>query len=354
MAFYSACKPTFCRHASNKLTDSLKPDAGKKAVLGKMIKVEVKPQYAEGELYGDNGIAESKKIFKYADISLNTTTLPWLAFECMYGITASKVSDKTLYVDKDSDEQRFGTFTYVYGEVVDGVTKYIACLLHRVKFDLPEESYETTNDSITFGTPTISGKAYADESGDWRTRCEYNTLAEAVKAADFMSTRSTGYVVSDAADDDISLDSESEILLVSASLILSENVPDNEYTGTAAANQQAVTMTNTGSNYVISGDIDGLSAYSIEGTSKKWIGVLVSTGTEDVTTVTMNSSPLGSDDAALAEECGGQAGDFVLWLDAQAISENQQTVALRTSAATADISFSFENITDNGTDNGTE
>ena len=165
-----------------------------------------------------------------------------------------------------------------------------------------------------------------------------------------MSTRSTGYVVSDAADEDISIDSEGEILLASASLILSENVPDNEYTATAAANQQAVTMTNTGSSYVISGDIDGLSAYSIEGTSKKWIGVLVSTGTEDVTTVTMNSSPLGSDDVALAEECGGQAGDFVLWLDAEAISENPQAVALRTSTATADISFSFENVTDNGTE----
>lgn len=350
MAFYSACKPTFCGLQSNKLTDSLKPNSAKKASLGKMIKVEVKPQYAEGELHGDNEIAESKKIFKYADITLNTTTLSWSAFQAMYGIAPSTVSGKTLYVDKVSDEQCFGTFSYVYGEVVDGVTKYIACLLHRVKFDLPEESYETTNDSITFGTPTISGKAYPDEKGNWRTRCEYSSLADAINAADFMSTRSTGYVVANSSDEDISLDSEGEILLASASLITSENVPDNASAVTAAANQEAVTMTNTGGSYVISGDIDSLTAYSIEGTSKKWIGVLVSTGTEDVTTVTMNSSPLGSDDVALAEECGGQAGDFVLWLDAEAISENPQVVALRTSAATADISFSFENATDNGTE----
>ena len=48
--------------------------------IGKMIDVEITPNFSESPLYGNNGLSEYAKEFKDLDVTLNTTTLPIEAF----------------------------------------------------------------------------------------------------------------------------------------------------------------------------------------------------------------------------------------------------------------------------------
>ena len=52
--------------------------------LGKMIDVEVTPNYNEASLYGDNALSEYVKEFKDLDVTLNTTSLPVEAFTALF------------------------------------------------------------------------------------------------------------------------------------------------------------------------------------------------------------------------------------------------------------------------------
>lgn len=44
--------------------------------LGKAIGLNVNPSYAEGSVYGDDELAEYDKEFRYADVTLDTSTIP--------------------------------------------------------------------------------------------------------------------------------------------------------------------------------------------------------------------------------------------------------------------------------------
>lgn len=182
MAFFSACKPYFKPYSN---TTSSSP--GK--AVGKLIQVDVTPNFAEGSLYADDNIAEYKKRFSFADVVLNTSTLPLDVAKEMFSLKTNSTNPELIYA-ADS-EGVFGSFGFVYGEVIDDVTKYNCDVLLKVKFDLPAESYKTQGESIEFGTPTINGRAYVgtyrlnanDKMSVWKIRGSqtgYNTLTEAI------------------------------------------------------------------------------------------------------------------------------------------------------------------------------
>lgn len=75
--------------------------------FGKAVGITVTPSYAEGSLYADDGQAEHDKEFSFADVSLNTSTIP---------------------VDE----------------------------------------HATRGENIEYKTPSITGRASADEDGDWK------------------------------------------------------------------------------------------------------------------------------------------------------------------------------------------
>ena len=67
---------------------------------GKAIELTIDRKYAEGSLDGDNVQAEYDKEFRYADVNMNTTTLPIKAHSVMFGHSVTAVSYTHLDVYK--------------------------------------------------------------------------------------------------------------------------------------------------------------------------------------------------------------------------------------------------------------
>lgn len=134
--------------------------------LGKAIGVNVSPSYAEGSLYADDEQAEYDKEFLYADVTLNTSTLPIKAHNVMFG---HKVNEEETGVTFNKDDQAgYVGSAWISVEKVDNVRKYVGNFLTKVKFSEPSDEHSTKGESIEYKTPTISGRAINNSSGDWK------------------------------------------------------------------------------------------------------------------------------------------------------------------------------------------
>ena len=144
---------------------------------GKAIGITVTPSYAEGGLYGDDAQAEYDKEFRYADVVLNTTTLPKEAHEKMFG-HGTEETDVVVY--KLDDEAKYVGMAWISVEKVDGKTSFVANFLPRVKFAEPAGDYSTKGENIEYKTPSISGRAVANTEGVWKKTKSCETEAEAI------------------------------------------------------------------------------------------------------------------------------------------------------------------------------
>ena len=127
--------------------------------FGKAIGLQVTPNYAEGSLNADDAQVEYDKEFNYAEVTLNTSTIPIEAHEKMFG---HKVNEgKTGATFNKDDQAKYVGMGWISVEKVDGVRKFIGNVLYKVKFSEPSEDYSTKGDSIEYKTPSITGRAIA-------------------------------------------------------------------------------------------------------------------------------------------------------------------------------------------------
>lgn len=143
--------------------------------FGKAIGLQVTPNYAEGSLYADDGQAEYDKEFSYAEVTLNTSTIPIVAHEKMFGHT---VTEKNVKFNGDDQNNDVG-LGWISVEKVNGVRSFIGNFLDKVKFSEPSEDYATRGESIEYKTPSITGRASAVDGGGWKETETFATEAEA-------------------------------------------------------------------------------------------------------------------------------------------------------------------------------
>ncbi|HIY18262.1 MAG TPA: major tail protein [Candidatus Blautia avistercoris] len=173
MAYIGLTKPTVAKLDESGGT----PEYTDGFACGKAIEMSITPNYAEGSLYADNEKAEYDKEFSYAEVTLNTSTLPIEAHKIMFGHTTDE--EENTIVDKSADESNYVGLGIYVREKVNGVRKYIAMWIHKVKFTESEESYKTKGDAIEYQTPSITGQAIAISTGEWRERKICDTEQEA-------------------------------------------------------------------------------------------------------------------------------------------------------------------------------
>ena len=175
MAFTGLVRPTVAKLDESSGT----PKYTGKASCGKAIQLTVTVTYAEGSLCGDDGQAEYDREFSYADLVLNTTTLPTEVHNTMFGHTVSTDTEKSIK-DSATDEAPYVGFGIYVPQKIDGKRSYMAIWFNKVKFTEADETYNTKADSITYNTPSVNGRAVAlDSSGEWRERQFFDTAAEA-------------------------------------------------------------------------------------------------------------------------------------------------------------------------------
>lgn len=142
--------------------------------IGKAVSTSVTPEYAEGSLYADNQEAEHAKEFKKAAVTVGTDTLPVIAKKVIFG---HRVNTSGEEISNSEDNGEYVGYGFISREMINGKTKYMSCIILKVKFNEGEEAFETKGDSITFKTSTISGNAsvigvaYGEvKRSDWRIK----------------------------------------------------------------------------------------------------------------------------------------------------------------------------------------
>lgn len=143
---------------------------------GKAVSTDVNPQYAEASFYADDELEENVKKFKYADVIIGVSKLPFTAVEVVFGHTVE--NNQIIYnVSDKCNEVGYGFYTT---ESEDGEQVYWACILPCVKFTEPAESYTTVGDSIEFKNPSCTGKATKNSTGEWRIKEKFTKEEDAI------------------------------------------------------------------------------------------------------------------------------------------------------------------------------
>lgn len=137
---------------------------------GSAMSTSVTPNFNEASLYADNQQKEYVKEFKNATVAVGVDRIPIKAAPILFGHTVAEDDEET---SKSEDSSHYVGYGFITAEQVDGVKKYRACVLLKVKFAEGEESFTTKGDNIVFSTPTLSGIAIANNSGEWRKKSPY-------------------------------------------------------------------------------------------------------------------------------------------------------------------------------------
>ncbi len=184
MAYVGLAKPTVAKldesAGTPKYTDGF--------TCGKAMALDISPQYAEGSLFADNKKLESDKEFKYADVTLGTDTLPIQAHKVMFGHEVSKEGESgTSIKNRTTDSSNYVGLGIYMDEKVDGLKKYVAMWIYKVKFAEGQDSFKTKGDNIEYQTPSIGGQAIGIDDNLWKETRIYDTEKEAQDWIDEMA-----------------------------------------------------------------------------------------------------------------------------------------------------------------------
>lgn len=130
--------------------------------LAKLIKIEMKTEVAEGKLFADDGVDKIEKEFVSGELTINANDL---ASEDTAELLGQKQDDDMVVYGGESDDPAY--FAVGFRAKKSG-GKYRYVWLYKVKFKIPDESFETKGDGINFQTPTIVGEYIKrDKDGNW-------------------------------------------------------------------------------------------------------------------------------------------------------------------------------------------
>lgn len=154
---------------------------GNGIVLGKAVSANLNWQKEDNELYGDDQVAETDQSITGYTLDLTTTEMNETAESKVLGY--KKVGDTDEYEITDEDPPYGGT-GYIRVIKRNKVSLYKAVWYPKLQFSAPNESSNTKQKSISWGTPTINGKglaAFDDATGKAKFRKQqvFATLAAA-------------------------------------------------------------------------------------------------------------------------------------------------------------------------------
>jgi phi13 family phage major tail protein len=133
--------------------------------IAKAIKVEITTEIAEAVLYADDGVDVTAKEFVSGEIKINANDISDADEAELLGYELDE--DSVSYGSGDDDAPYFAVG--FRAKKADG--KFIYVWLYKVKFGIPDETFDTKADGITFNTPTITGTFIKrDLDGRWRAK----------------------------------------------------------------------------------------------------------------------------------------------------------------------------------------
>ena len=133
--------------------------------MGKAISASSSITFTSNDLYADDGKAESVREFSSGTVTINTDDIENENLAELTGATLTSSGDIDAGADDTPPYVRLG---YVRKRMKNGVSQYGGIIYKRVKFTPPNEEDNTKGESITFGTPTMTGDLSRAADGKWR------------------------------------------------------------------------------------------------------------------------------------------------------------------------------------------
>ena len=164
-------------------TDGSMPTYGTGVVIQEARNVNITKTYNDNPLYGDDRIVDDDNGLQALSISFEPTGLTDSDRVLLFGETQGSVGGVTAQLEGDNATP-WGGFGYIRKMRDDGVRKYEAWIILKVKFQEESQNTSTQEGSISWGTPTLTGRAaalYIDSSNYQRFRAHmtFDTIAAA-------------------------------------------------------------------------------------------------------------------------------------------------------------------------------
>lgn len=152
------------------------------ASIGKAIAAKVGLELNSAELYADNIMAESDYTFSKGNIALTIDDDSDAVLAALLGRTLG--TSPAEVIRKSSDAAPYVGVGRIITKLVNGVYKYKAEFLYKVKFMevMPED--KTKGDKIEFGTVELSGAIHTLADEKWSASATFPTVAEAQEYLD--------------------------------------------------------------------------------------------------------------------------------------------------------------------------
>ncbi len=164
-------------------TDGSMPTYGTGRVIQEARNCTITKTYADNPLYGDDRIVDDDNGLQSMTVSFESTGLSDADRVLLFGEEELSIGGITALVESDN-ETPWGGFGYVRKMRDNGERRYEAWIILKVKFQEESQATNTKEGSISWGTPTLNGRAaglYIDSTGKQRFRVHetFDTVAAA-------------------------------------------------------------------------------------------------------------------------------------------------------------------------------
>ncbi len=149
-------------------------------VMSRAIKADVSIELNEAKLFADDKMVENIREFKAGKIALNGDDLGYEVNALILGHTVTTMENGSKLVAKGDDDGAYVGVGFYSTTIKNGVKKYRALWIKKVKFGVPSESSETKGDSVNFQTANIEGVFLTDATGVWKEEITVDTEQAAI------------------------------------------------------------------------------------------------------------------------------------------------------------------------------
>ena len=153
-------------------TDGSMPTYGTGHVIQEARNATISKTYNDNPLYGDDRIVDDDNGLQALSCSFESTGLSDADRVLLFGEDSAQVGGITAQLESDN-ETPWGGFGYIRKMRDDGVRKFEAWIILKIKFQEESQATNTREGSISWGTPTLNGRAaglYIDSSDKQRFR----------------------------------------------------------------------------------------------------------------------------------------------------------------------------------------
>ena len=164
-------------------TDGSMPSYGTGVVIQEARNCTISKTYNNNPLYGDDRIVDDDNGLQELTASFEPTGLSDSDRVLLFGEEEMSVGGLTCQVESDNATP-YGGFGYIRKMRDNGVKKFEAWVILKIKFQEESQATNTKEGSISWGTQTLNGRAagiYIDstESLRWRVHETFATMAAA-------------------------------------------------------------------------------------------------------------------------------------------------------------------------------